>query len=73
MRRVTQPPIFALAEADMLDFRHGVSPRPNYELKYPPDFSHFNDVNLDAPKGGTLVLPYTWRKKGGHSLSFSAT
>ncbi len=26
------------------------------ELKYPPDFKHFNYVNPAAPKGGTLVL-----------------
>src|SRR5215469_11570753 len=26
------------------------------EPKYPPDFKHFDYVNPDAPKGGTLVL-----------------
>ena len=39
-----------------LDFHHGVSRIPNYVLKYPADFSHFDYVNPDAPKGGTLVL-----------------
>ncbi len=27
-----------------------------YEPKYPPDFSHFDYANPDAPKGGELVL-----------------
>ena len=43
--------------AQPLEFRHGVSQIPSYELKYPVDFPHFNYVNVDAPKGGTLVLP----------------
>ena len=46
-----------LADAQPLEFRHGVSQIPSYELKYPVDFPHFNYVNADAPKGGTLVLP----------------
>ena len=50
----------ATAEPDSLDFRHGISQIPNYELKYPLDFTHFHHVNPDAPKGGTLVLPYTY-------------
>lgn len=42
---------FAAAEPA---FEHGVS----YfgEFKYPPDFAHFDYVNPEAPKGGTLVL-----------------
>ena len=47
--------------AESLEFHHGVSQIPNYDLKYAPDFKHFDYVNPDAPKGGTLVLPYTWR------------
>ncbi len=35
-------------------FEHGVSYFGEY--KYPPDFAHFDYVNPDAPKGGTLVL-----------------
>ncbi len=27
------------------------------ELKFPPDFQHFDYVNPDAPKGGTLRIP----------------
>ena len=27
-----------------------------YQPKYPPNFSHFDYVNPDAPKGGELVL-----------------
>ena len=35
-------------------FSHGVA---NFDaLKYPEDFDHFDYVNPDAPKGGTLVL-----------------
>jgi microcin C transport system substrate-binding protein len=31
------------------------------ELKYPPDFTHFDYVNPDAPKGGIFTLaPPTW-------------
>ncbi len=33
---------------------HGISPYG--ELKYGPDFTHFEYVNPDAPKGGTLRL-----------------
>ena len=50
----------AVAGPDSLKFRHGISQIPNYELKYPPDFTHFDHVNPDAPKGGMLVLPYTY-------------
>ena len=35
-------------------FQHGVSFFG--EFKYPPNFEHFDYVNPDAPKGGTLVL-----------------
>ena len=45
-------------EEPALEFRNGVSQLPNYELKYPADFTHFDYLNTDAPKGGTLVLPW---------------
>ena len=48
----------AVADTQPLEFRYGVSQIPNYELKYPADFPHFNYLNVDAPKGGTLVLPW---------------
>ena len=35
-------------------FKHGVSFFG--EFKYPPDFAHFDYVDPDAPKGGTMVL-----------------
>jgi microcin C transport system substrate-binding protein len=35
-------------------WRHGVSQLG--ELKYPPDFKHFDYVNPNAPKGGTVRL-----------------
>jgi microcin C transport system substrate-binding protein len=41
-------PIDAIAEP-----RHGLSTFG--ELKYPPDFKHFDYVNPDAPKGGRMV------------------
>ena len=47
-----------VADTQPLEFRYGVSQIPNYELKYPADFPHFNYINADAPKGGTLVLPW---------------
>ena len=50
----------AVADPDALEFRHGVSQIPNYELKYPRGFTHFDYLNPEAPKGGTLVLPYVY-------------
>ena len=47
-----------VADTQPLEFRYGVSQIPNYELKYLADFPHFNYLNVDAPKGGTLVLPW---------------
>ena len=41
---------------DALEFRHGISQIPDYDLKYPHDFAHFDYVNPDAPKGGTLTV-----------------
>ena len=52
------PFAYAVDDAPPLEFRYGVSQIPNYELKYPADFAHFNYLNADAPKGGTLVLPW---------------
>ena len=49
------------AFAESLEFRHGVSQIPNYELKYGPDFKNFDYVNINAPKGGSIKMPYTWR------------
>lgn len=43
-----------------LDFKHGIAFFD--ELKYPPDFTHFDYLNPHAPKGGKLVL--------AHGLSF---
>ena len=42
---------------DSLEFRYAVSQIPNYKLKYPRGFTHFDYVNVEAPKGGELVLP----------------
>lgn len=47
----------ALVDDSALEFRHGVSQIPNYQLKYPLGFTHFDYVNPEAPKGGALVLP----------------
>jgi len=43
-----------------VDYRHGVTFVG--ELKYPPDFEHFDYVNPQAPKAGRLQLPIqgTW-------------
>ncbi len=39
--------------------RHGLSAFG--DLKYPPDFAHFDYVNPDAPKGGVLsTVPSSW-------------
>ena len=46
-------PAWAAATAlDGLDFRHGIAFFD--ELKYPPDFTHLDYLNPDAPKGGVL-------------------
>ena len=39
-------------------YEHGIS--FFHDLKYPADFTHFDYLNPDAPKGGVLVLS-TWR------------
>ena len=40
--------------ADEPRYEHGIS--FFHELKYPADFTHFDYINPDAPKGGVLVL-----------------
>ena len=40
--------------ADEPRYEHGFS--FFHELKYPADFTHFDYLNPDAPKGGVLVL-----------------
>ena len=52
------PLAHVVADEQPLEFRHGVSQISDYELKYPTDFTHFDYLNADAPKGGTLVLPW---------------
>ena len=39
-----------------LEFKHGIA--FFQDLKYPADFTHFDYLNPDAPKGGKLVLAY---------------
>ena len=55
MRRFLAAAAFAgAAGASEPQYRHGVSFFG--EFKYPPGFEHYDYVNPDAPKGGTLVL-----------------
>ena len=42
------------AATAVAEFRHGLSTFG--ELKYPASFQHFDYVNPDAPKGGTISL-----------------
>ena len=42
-----------LAHCGLAEPRHGLSAFG--DLKYPPDFKHFDYVNPDAPKGGRLA------------------
>ena len=42
------------ADAGELIYRHGFS--FVNDQRYPPDFTHFEYLNPDAPKGGTLVM-----------------
>lgn len=41
---------------DQLEFKHGIAFFD--DLKYPADFTHFEYLNPDAPKGGKLVLSH---------------
>ena len=43
--------------AEQPDYQHGISFL--HELKYPPDFEHFEYANPDAPKGGKVKLSTT--------------
>lgn len=43
---------------DQPPYRHGISLL--HDLKYPPDFTHFDYSNPSAPKGGSLTLATTW-------------
>ncbi|HAK51994.1 MAG TPA: hypothetical protein DCM54_08855 [Gammaproteobacteria bacterium] len=49
-------PVFVSADSilDGVELKDGIA--FFHELKYPPDFPHFDYVNPDAPKGGKLVL-----------------
>src|SRR3954467_336377 len=42
------------AAAEEPVWRHGLSPFG--QIKYPPDFKHFDYVNPDAPKGGLVRM-----------------
>ena len=46
-------PAAANTTLDDLEFKHGIAFFG--ELKYPPDFTHLDYLNPDAPKGGLLV------------------
>jgi microcin C transport system substrate-binding protein len=43
------------AQVDAREFKHGWSLL--WELRYPPDFRHFDWVDPNAPKGGVLRVP----------------
>ncbi|MYF31226.1 MAG: ABC transporter substrate-binding protein [Gammaproteobacteria bacterium] len=40
---------------DGLEFKHGIA--LYHDLKYPPDYSHLEYLDPNAPRGGMLVLP----------------
>ena len=44
----------SICNAEELEFRHGISML--HDLKYGPDFKHFEYVNPDAPQGGTITF-----------------
>lgn len=46
----------AAEKAEHVTVSHGWSIYGAQDLKYPPNFTHFDYVNPDAPKGGTLRL-----------------
>lgn len=55
-----------MAVAEVL-VSHGVSTFG--ELKYPPDFQHFDYVNPDAPRGGTMSFRGTGASQTFDSLN----
>ena len=58
---------FATASPAQAQKRHGLSAFG--ELKYPPDFTHFDYVNPNAPKGGRLVTVGTSGLRSFDSLN----
>ena len=50
-----EPQSSAGATDDVIDYQHGYAFLN--DLKYPPDFTHFDYVNPDAPKGGQMRIP----------------
>ena len=44
--------------AEQPPYQHGISLL--HDLKYPPDFAHFDYADPAAPKGGSLTLSTTW-------------
>lgn len=57
----------APAWADAVQTSHGLSAFG--DLKYPPDFTHFDYVNPDAPKGGEIVTTSTMASQTFDSLN----
>lgn len=52
-------PEISLAQNAVGKKLHGISAFGN--LKYPPDYTHFKDAALEAPKGGTFAfIPSNW-------------
>jgi len=62
----------ALAPAGFANMRetHGISAFG--DLKYPPDFPHYDYVNPNAPKGGTFSLVGTNRQFNQNFLTFNS-
>jgi microcin C transport system substrate-binding protein len=66
-----------MAAAEDREFRHALTLFD--DIKYPPDFKHFNYVNPDAPKGGRVrfgavgsfdsLNPYTFKGDPGSAVS----
>lgn len=60
--------VAAPASADDITISHGISSFG--DLKYPPDFPHFDYVNPDAPIGGTISFRGTAASRTFDSLNF---
>src|SRR5215471_20138096 len=59
-----------VAASELPDEVHGISAFG--DLKYPADFHHFDYVNVDAPKGGTLSLIPAVRAYNQSFFTFSS-
>ena len=70
MAALAAPGFIGRAQADSDDERHGMSAFG--DLKYPPDFRHFDYVDPNAPKGGVFSQVGSTRQYNQNFLTFNS-